>query len=323
MNNAIIIARKEFVDLRRNWFLGATLGFLLIAVTLSVAVAASQFRVQFDQYTAYVAALHAAGSTTTAAAPQLFPLQLLRGSLEYIEILGALFAIVMGYSTIAKDKQRATFELLLTRPVGKYSIAVGKLLALAWSWAIAVLVIFSTSTAMVLLIGHAPLALIDYVRLAIVAVASWLYLMFWTALALGITSTTKQESTALIVSLVLWLSIVLILPQIGDTMDPDNQVPGGLFKSLQIAKTDEKAVLAHFTGFDNARNALEVASVTKHYERFGFAFLGIKDQYNQQSLGTVSQGVLVNTWTLLITWLAAIAFALRASTRKKLLRRST
>lgn len=77
----------------------------------------------------------------------------------------------------------------------------------------------------------------------------------------------------------IWLLFVLIIPQIGDTMDPDNQVPGGLFAALGIPKAQEHAVLAHFSAYDTLRNGLEMTSVTKHFERLSFALLGIKSTY--------------------------------------------
>lgn len=322
MTSVLVIARKELLDLRRNRFLLAVLCFVLLAAVISVVVSATQFRIKLDDYTAYVDALRASGSTVTPAAPQLFPLQLLRGSIEYLEILGALFAIVMGYSTIAKEKQRATLQLIYSRPIPRYALAVGKIIALAVAWLVAVAVIFGAVTATLAIVGHAPFAPIDVQRLLIGAGTSWAYLLMWSAIALGLASATRRLSTALIIALVLWLAVVLIIPQIGDTMDPDNQVPGGLFKSLQIAKPDEQAVLANFAGFDTARNGLEVSSITKHYERFTFAVLGIKDQYNQQPLATVWAGTFNNAISLWLAALGAVGFAVLTTTRTKLLRRT-
>jgi len=323
VTSTLVIARKELLDLRRNRFLLAILGFVLVAVVISVVVSATQFGTKLDDYNTYLDALRAAGSTTTPAAPQLFPLQLLRGSIEYLEILGALFAIVMGYGTIAKEKQRATLQLIYSRPISRYSLAAGKLLALAVAWLIAVAVIFGAVTATVAIVGHATFAPIDVQRLLVAAATAWAYLLMWSALALGLASSARRLSTALIVALVLWLTVVLIIPQIGDTMDPDNQVPGGLFKSLQIAKPDEQAVLANFAGFDSVRNGLEVSSITKHYERFTFAVLGIKDQYNQQPLAAVWTGTWNNAVSMWLAALLAAAFAIFTTTRRKLLRRTT
>jgi ABC-2 type transport system permease protein len=106
-------------------------------------------------------------------------------------------------------------------------------------------------------------------------------------------------------------------------MDPDNQVPGGLFRSLQVAKDDEYAVLAHFAGFDAVRNGLEVSSVTKHFERASFAYLGIKETYNQQPLGQVWSATFVNFFALTAASAAAVLAAAATTTRRAMLRRSS
>ncbi|MHB1064620.1 MAG: ABC transporter permease [Georgenia sp.] len=322
MTSTVTMMRKEFLDLRRNRFLLVVLGFVLVAVVISVVVSASAFRVTLDEYDAYLAALQASGNTTVPPQPQLYPLQMLRGSIEYVEILGALFAIIMGYGAIAREKQRGTLDLIFSRPVGRYAFAAGKVAALAVAWLVAVAVIFGSVTAAVAVVGHAPLPGVDVDRILISALAAWVYLVAWSALAVGLASSTKRLSTALIIALVAWLTVVLIIPQIGDTMDPDNQVPGGLFKSLQIAKPDEQAVLANFAGFDAARNALEISSVTKHFERFSFAVLGIKDTFNQQPVATVVAATSANVIALGAASIAAVSFAVRTTTRTRLLRRT-
>ena len=104
-------------------------------------------------------------------------------------------------------------------------------------------------------------------------------------------------------------------------MDPDNQVPGGLFNSLQISKKNEQAVLANFAGFDKVRNGIEVSSITKHFERSTFAYLGIKDKFNQKPISFAFVGTLPNLLSLLFSSLGLMLFAVLTTTRKKLLRR--
>ena len=323
MSNLTVIARKELLDFRRNWLFVALLGLLILVVLLSVVIAALDFRTKMGDYNLYVSSLAATGSTTVPPAPQLFSLQLLRGSLEYLELLGALFAIILGYRLIAKDKGNGTTPLIFTRSVRAFSVSGGKLFALAIIWAIFVMVTFAAITVTLLLVGTASLSPLDYARITLVAVATWLYLMFWSALAMGLGATTSRLSASLILSLVIWLVFVLIIPQIGDTMDPDNQVPGGLFKSLSVSKVDEKAVTAHFVGFETARDQIEITSIAKHYERVSFAFLGVKDMYNQQPISSVWTALFPNSITLLIGFLAAITFALLATVKRNLLRKES
>ncbi len=321
MSSTWVIASKELLDLRRDRLFAVLIGFLAIATLISVGVAAAAFRTELDAYNLYVQQLTASGSTTPPAAPQLFPLQLLRGGVEYLEILGALFAIVLGYGTVAKEKYRGTLQLLLSRPVGRFAIPAGKVLGLAVVWLVVVAVLTVLTTLAILVIGNAPLQGIDVARILIAAVVAWVYLVFWSSLAIGITALSPRLSTGLIVSIVVWLAFVLIVPQIGDTMDPDNQVPGGLFATLQIQKPDELKVLANFAAFDGIRNGLEVSSITKHFERLSFAFLGIKDKYNQQPLGLVWTDMWGYAITLAAATLASVTFAVGATTRRNLQRK--
>lgn len=323
MTDLITVAQKELLDLRRDRLFAVLVSFLTAVTLISVAVGAVAFRSQLDAYNLYVADVAASGSGVAPAAPQLFPLQLLRGGIEYLEILGALFAIVLGYGTIAKEKHRGTLQLFLSRPVSRYAFAGGKIAGLALVWLIVVLLITAVSTLAVVTIGGGAVTGTDLTRLAIAAAFVWLYLVFWTALAIGLTSLTSRLSTGLIVALVIWLAFVLVIPQIGDTMDPDNQVPGGLFAALQIKKPDELAVLAQFAGFDEIRNGLEVSSVTKHFERLSFAFLGIKDQYNQQPIQVVWAAMLPYAITLTAANVASVIFALAATTRRTLQRKQS
>ncbi|HEY0509367.1 MAG TPA: ABC transporter permease subunit [Blastococcus sp.] len=323
MSDLRVVAGKELVDVRRSRFLVLLVGFLVVAVTLSTIVEAAAFRVSLADYAAYVEALRRSGSSVTPPAPQLFPLQLLRGGIEYVELVGALFAVVLGYGMVAKERQRGTTELIFSRPVGRYAVAGGKILALAVSWLVAVGVLFLVVIGVMLVVGGASLHLVDLERLALTAAASWLYLLLWSCLAMALAALGRRPITGLLAPLVVWLGVVLLVPQIGDTMDPDNQVPGGLFASLQIAKPDERAVLAHFAVYDAVRNGLEVSSVTKHFERASFAYLGVKDAYNQKPVGLVWSATLVNFLVLILTTTVTVLLAAGTTTRRAILRRNS
>ena len=323
MNSVGVFASKELLDLRRNKVVWVLTASLAAAVLISVVVASLDFRTQIADYHAYVSQLKASGSTVIPAAPQLFPLQLLRGGFEYIEIIGALFAVVVGYGTIARERSRGTMHLIFTRDIGRASFASGKLIGIGAFWAVMVSGIIAVAAASVAVVGTASLNGGDAFKLLIAGVASWVYLMFWSAIAAGLTALMRRTTSALILALGLWLLVVLIVPQIGDTMDPDNQVPGGLFKALAIQKPDEVAVLAHFASYESARNALEATSVSKLFERIAFAFLGIKDKYNQQGFGPLWHAMYRYSWSTLAMTVSATGFAIATSTRNNLLRKAS
>lgn len=316
-----VVFRKELADARRNRQVALmVLGLSAIAI-LSVVVAAAGFRAKSLAFQRYLDALHQSGVAQDPP-PTLFPLQLLRGALEYLEVVGAIIAIIIGYGLTAKEKQRGTLPLLLSRPVRASAIVWGKVRALSVIWMVTIATLALALVGAIRAIGGRTLSGPEYGRLLITMIFAWLYLTMWSVISLAIASRTRNLSTALITGLTLWLTLVLILPQIGDTMDPDNQVPGGLFKSLQIAKPQEKAVLARFSGFENARNFLEGMSITKRFERSAFAYTGIKEIYNGAPLGAITADMRTNLlWLLGGTGLSVVA-ALTQGSKQNLLRKA-
>jgi ABC-type transport system involved in multi-copper enzyme maturation permease subunit len=315
-----VLCRKELKDLSRSRAIAMLLVFLSAVILLSVLVAAADYRVKLAEYTAYADALKAAGGSPTPP-PNLFPLQMLRAGIEYLEIVGSLFAVILGYGLVAKEKGSNTLQLLFTRPLGRHAFAGGKILAAVIVWLVVVVALFAVVALAVLLAGRAQLGGQDFLRLAIAAAHTWAYFIMWSLLALTLASLTRQPASGLVLALVLWLVIVLVIPQIGDTMDPDNQVPGGLFTSLQIDRTNEKALLTHFASYETGRDFVEQTSATKQYERAVFAYLGVKTQYNQVPLGAVWDATSHNSLWLLATSIFTVAAAFLSTTRETLLRK--
>jgi ABC-2 type transport system permease protein len=318
---SIVIFGKELKDARRSRLMLALIAGLGAVAMLSVIVGASGYHAKLADFQLYLSELRQAGIAQEPALP-FFALQLLRGAVEYLEIIGSIVAIVIGYSLAAKEMNRGTLRLALSRPISSRSIAIGKLLALAVIWLLVTSVIGLVLFVSLRIVGGARLSLLETEKLFITIALAWVYLFMWSALSFALASSTKRLSTALIIGMMLWLGVVLIIPQIGDTMDPDNQVPGGLFSSLGIVKkAQEKAILAHFSDFENARDVVEATSLSKQFERASFAYLGQKDQYNQRSLPYITADMWANIMWLLAGAGIASGLAIVQSRKRCLLRR--
>jgi ABC-type transport system involved in multi-copper enzyme maturation permease subunit len=318
----IVFLRKELRDALRNRLVLLLIAGLGLIVVVSVIVAAAAFHVKVLDYQNYVDAMTQAGQAANVNPPQLFPLQLLRGAIEYLEIIGSIVAIIIGYGLAAKEKNRGTLRLLFSRPIKSTSVALGKLLSMAIVWLAVVVALGVVMVVSLRIVGGASLSSVELAKLAIALGLSWVYLLMWSAFSYWLAGRTKQLGTALVIGLILWLGFVLIVPQIGDTMDPDNQVPGGLFKSLQVDKPHEKAVMARFSGYETTRNLIEETSISKHYERASFAYLGAKDKYNQQTLGFIGKDMWPNIAWLIGALAAAVGLAVAQSKKKYLLRKA-
>lgn len=301
---SLTILRKELKDILSSRYFLLLCAVLALAVTISLVIASLDYHSRVDDYNHYVEALRQSGGVPAQAPPSLSALQLLRGSFEYLQIIGAVLAIVIGYGLLAKEKHRGTLRLLFSRPIGTLDVAAGKIAALAIVWLIAIACLQIIIMFTVRFVGAASLSSSELVKLSLSMADAWVYLMIWSMLALGLTAVMRQPGISLMVCFVLWLVVVLIIPQIGDTMDPDNQVPGGLFASLQVDRSHEQDVMAHFSGYETARNFLEESSISKHFERASFAFLGVKEIYDRQPLSLIWGDTWKDTG-----WLAAGLFS--------------
>ena len=287
MNKIIIIARKEFKGILRSRIFIYVLLLLFILTIISLVVSELVFKNQVLQYNSSLAILKSIGKTPTTAAPHLYPLNLLRGVVDYIEIIGAILGIFLGYISAFKEKNSKAIKLILARPIKKSEIIYGKLLGnFVFVFALMIGVAMLITLTLPLVAG-ASLYFIDFIKLGIFVLLSTLYILIFFTLSFLLSLQQKVIVNALIISFAIWLIFVLIMPQIGDTMDPDNQVPGGFFKSMALTKPQEKKVMANFKNYETIRTGVEQLSITKHYERASFAIFGIKKQYNDMALKDV------------------------------------
>ena len=306
------IASKEISDGLKTHLLTLLTGFLVLASLVSLTVSAVALHAEHLTYVESRDLLLSLGkSAADLAPPAFFPLKLLRGFVEHIEIIGAVLGIVLGYRAAAVERGHSTLALILTRPLSQSTFLVGKLAGNA------VLIIAALATTFVIgaialaVISGVGLSMTDLLRILIVFAAASIYVVSFFLLGFILAMSIKRLPTALLVAFAIWLVLVLIAPQIGDTMDPDNQVAGGVFRTLGVAKPEQLEILKSFKTYETIRDGIEQASPAKHFERFSFAVLGIKDIYNSQPIATVITDRMVNVWSLLgvLAAMAALLFA--------------
>lgn len=320
MFQILTIAKKEYTDALRNKVFLTFLFFLLGLTVISIYIGSLDFQSKvFTYQTAYQQLIQQGQSVESLVKPEFFPLQLLRGSIEYLEIIGAVLAIALGYLSIAKEKGNNTLQLILTRPIKKSHFFIGKLLGNALLVLSVAAVVFASIVIIVTFIGGAQLSNTEILKVAISFIYSTIYLYIFYLLSTFFALVIRSLPNALIISFVMWILFVLIVPQIGDTMDTDNQVPGGFFNAIHVSNPQSKIILQQFSGYETARNAIEEASITKHYERLTFALLGIKDMYNGKSISFVLNDKLNESIWLTSYLLTLTAITLYTFTQKRLI----
>ena len=308
------VARHEYRAALRSRVLTVLLVILVAATAVSVFVGAKDYASQLAEYDAYRAAAQAQGLTRIAPSP-LAVLSLLRGAFEYLEIIGAIIAITLGYLSVSRERTNRTLALLRSRPLTGTELATGSFLGALAIFATLVGATAAVGVVALGTIGHDWINPLQGLQLALACVAALLYLSAFYCLGAIATATARNPANGLLIALGIWLIVVLVLPQIGDTLDADNQLPGGLFQALGLNHDGEVAVLTHFTGYERVRTGIEEASLAKHFERFAFAMSDVKERYRPYGLPW-----LLNETRNDIGWLFAYTTVLFLGLRRTLTR---
>lgn len=283
MNVTLKIAKKEIRDVFRNKLFLIILGLLILLALVSIILGAIQVRMDLNEYNKSVEFLKYLGKTNFPAKPSLNPIAVSKSFVNYLGMIGALLAIVLGNNAIIKEKRSGTLKLLLSRPIFRDTLLNGKLLGnLGILASISFLVGVITFSAL-LLIGSATLSGSEIIRMLLFFTMSFLYMSFFLMVSVTLSLITSNGNKAMLITVIIWLCLAFVLPQIGDTMDMDNQLPGGFFVSMGMTRVQEQKVLQRFKFYETLRNGFEEMSPTKHYERVSFALLGVKPGFEKNT----------------------------------------
>ncbi len=282
------IAGKELSDASRTKILTIITLFLMVAGLIALVVGAIALSAEVANYTAARDLLLSLGKPLDAlAAPSFLPLKQLRGFIEYVEIIGAVLGIVLGHRAAAAERGRNTIALLLSRPVPQWVLIGGKCFGNLTALAGVLALVFAIGAVGIALIGHITLTAMDFARIAVTFIAAFIYVGLFFLLGFILALHMKRSSHAILAAFTIWLALVLIAPQIGDTLDPDNQVGSGVFRTLGIAEPQAQEIMKSFATYETVRDGIEQMSPAKHFERWSFAALGIKETYAGKTLNFV------------------------------------
>lgn len=273
------IARKEIRDALRNRLFLLALVLLVTLSLTAVGLGAVTVHTRLAEYQQSVDLLKSLGKTAIPPMPTLNPLAVSKTFVNYLAMLGALMGMILGFTTIFKERQAGSLPLILSRPVYRDQLLTGKVLGngalmLALTLAVGVATILA-----LVVVGGVGLGGDAVMKVALTMGMSWLYMLIFFLLAIFFTIWLPNGNHALLLTVIVWLVFAFIFPQIGDTMDLDNQLPGGFFASMGMNKAQETAALQKFHWYETVRDGVEELSPTKHYERISFALLGVKTQY--------------------------------------------
>ena len=188
MNQVWNIARKELSDgLRNRWMLAISLVFALLAVGIAWFGAAASGQVGFTSIPATIASL-------ASLATFLMPLN----------------ALLLAYDAIVGEEEGGTLMLLLTYPLSRGQILLGKFVGHGMILGLATLIGFGCAAlAIAVLVPDIELGTLIWAFTRFIISSTLLGLVF-LALAYVLSSSANEKSTAAGLALGLWFLFVLV-----------------------------------------------------------------------------------------------------------------
>jgi len=300
MQRLWVLARKEFTDAFRNRLFLVALALLLALSLTAIGLGAVTVHNRVVEYNQSVQVLRDLGRADIPPMPALNPIAVSKNFINYLAMVGALLSMILGFTTVQKERQGRTLQLILSRPVYRDQLLTGKVLGNAALLLVLMAAVGAVTLLALGVIGGVSLTADQIIKLGLTMVMSWLYMLIFFLLAMFLTLWLPNGNQALLLTVIVWLVFAFIFPQIGDTMDLDNQLPGGFFASMGMDTAQEQAALQQFKWYETIRDGVEELSPTKHYERVSFALLGIKTQFASNTWSEVLQLKTINVVGLLL-----------------------
>ncbi len=131
-----------------------------------------------------------------------------------VQIVLSLFAILFTYDAVNGEREAGTLKLSFANPIPRASYIIAKLIGSWLGLVIPLLIPLLIGIAMVLLF-KVPMTTAHWMQLGMLSVLSVLYFTFFICIGILLSSLTRGSSTSFLYLLVIWVSLVLIIPRAG------------------------------------------------------------------------------------------------------------
>ena len=134
-----------------------------------------------------------------------------------VTVVFSLLAILFTYDAINGEAERGTLQLIFSNAVPRTRYIIGKFIG-SWLGLVIPLLVPMLLSLLLVLITNVPMRADHWLKVAALFGTSLLYLTFFLALGIFLSTTTKRSSVSFLFSLVIWVCLVFIVPRAGATV---------------------------------------------------------------------------------------------------------
>lgn len=232
-----VIATKEFRDrIRSRWVLAAAVIFTLFALVIAYFGSAQAGAVGFRSMDLTIASL-----------------------VSLVIYLVPLISLVLGYDALVGERERGSLDLLMTMPITRLELLLGKYLGLGMALAISTIAGFGLA-GVILSYGIGLPALLHY---AVFMITTLLMGLSFLSLAMLLSAYCSSRVSASGAAIALWFFFVLVydLALIGILVAMGSGIVGRVFPILLFLNPTDIFRIVNVYNMDEVRNLYGLATV--------------------------------------------------------------
>jgi len=159
---------------------------------------------------------HGEVPTVSSSAGQGNPLMSGLASLDLaliVQVIFSLLALLFVYDSISGERERGTLSLLMSNPVPRHQVLLGKYLGILLSLFVPILFSMLAGAVIILLSPDVELGSSDGVRLVLICLVSLLYVSAFCSVGIFVSGRCGRSTTSLMFLLFFWVTFILLIPK--------------------------------------------------------------------------------------------------------------
>ncbi|MDD3070144.1 MAG: ABC transporter permease subunit [Methanoculleus horonobensis] len=235
------VARKEFSDHITSRRFIIILGLLLVISAISIHEGIGQYNDSLESYTEQLQQMQEIEDPYSSWMPSKPSIMYVFISMmSYMTMLGGILAIAIGFDQVSKEKETRSLKTLLSHPLYRDEIINGKALGGIGALGFAMVLALAIALAMLLVFSVVP-TLDEFAAILIFGAVSLAFLLAYFAVALTMSTVSKESGNALIYTLVIFFAVSSLLPMFGsmaaDAFAGDPPEPPDVSVSKEVVRT--------------------------------------------------------------------------------------
>lgn len=196
ISNITVISQKEFTDhLKSPVFLSFTAIFTLVVLAYS-----------------YVLGTEVEYTVNVLGSPNL--MTGFEGVAEVVGRFAPIMGIVLGFDAIVKEIKSNSMNVLLTHPVFRDNIILGKILGSGLCILLVLFFSINLATGIMLIVSGIPVTMQQITRIEVFIFVTFFYALIFLAISIMISTIAKKSNNSLLFNLIFWLVVTVLLAKL-------------------------------------------------------------------------------------------------------------